>query len=50
MLSPRSWACTYTSDTHKKPKNARWVDGILEVSFFGATERFAKLYLSLIHI
>ena len=44
MLSPRSWACTYTSDTHKKPKNARWVDGILEVSFFGATERFAKLY------
>ena len=44
MLSPRSWTCTYTSDTHKKPKNARWVDGILEVSFFGATERFAKLY------
>ena len=44
MLSPGSWTCTYTSETHKKPKNARWVEGILEVSFFGATERFAKLY------
>lgn len=42
MPPPRRWRCTYTKDTHKRTKNARWVDGVLEVST--ADERVARLF------
>ena len=42
MPPPRQWRCTYTKDTHKRPKNAKWVDGVLSVSVAG--DPVAKLF------
>ena len=42
MGLPRRWTCTFTKDTHKKPRNARWEDGIFDVDVDGGCS--ARLY------